>query len=327
MASRHSFSWDVCIGHTSVCTSVSLCLSPCVQMRGMSQNAESATTVTQMKGQVVSSLDQEGTVFHPGFLCHLSQTCLLLFLTFVAQKHTSRLALPTSSSAKKEEHHLFLKFSALALPVQEPCDLLFFLYDGKQNKVLRLALPAVWMARWLFSYSGRARELGNFALVRKMPLGRSVSIADLSVGGNRHIARNSKYAVTCWWKTVSPDPCFKNIFLYFSLLCWALTWPLQCSKLASCFAVPILKVFLWMCHICIANDGDKSTLQCWTDFLCSVCVITASATWSPCLSSACPKTRTRSASVLPSSRWVSICDSTLIAWRTCACLCLVPAVL
>ena len=75
------------------------------------------------------------------------------------------------------------------------------------------------------------------------------------------IARNSKYAVTCLWKTVSPGPCFRTIFLYFGLLCWALTWRLQSSKLASCFAVPILKVFLCMCCLCIANNDDKSMLK------------------------------------------------------------------
>ena len=54
---------------------------------------------------------------------------------FFPQK-ISRAGLPPTAP-KKEEHHLFLKFSALALPVNEPCDLLFFLYDGKLNKVLR----------------------------------------------------------------------------------------------------------------------------------------------------------------------------------------------
>lgn len=38
---------------------------------------------------------------------------------------------------KKDETHLFLKFSALALPVNEPCELFFFIYDAKQQKVLR----------------------------------------------------------------------------------------------------------------------------------------------------------------------------------------------
>jgi hypothetical protein len=37
---------------------------------------------------------------------------------------------------KKDETHLFLKFSALALPVNEPCELFFFIYDAKQQKVL-----------------------------------------------------------------------------------------------------------------------------------------------------------------------------------------------
>ncbi|XP_019859385.1 PREDICTED: dedicator of cytokinesis protein 1 isoform X1 [Amphimedon queenslandica] len=45
-------------------------------------------------------------------------------------------AVAVSTAPKKEEHHLFIKFSALALPVNEPCDLLFFLYDGKLNKIL-----------------------------------------------------------------------------------------------------------------------------------------------------------------------------------------------
>ena len=38
---------------------------------------------------------------------------------------------------RKDETHLFLKFSALALPVNEPCELFFFIYDAKQSKVLR----------------------------------------------------------------------------------------------------------------------------------------------------------------------------------------------
>lgn len=46
------------------------------------------------------------------------------------------LAPQQSSLPKRDEHHLFLKFSALALPVNEPCELLFFIYDGRQSKVL-----------------------------------------------------------------------------------------------------------------------------------------------------------------------------------------------
>ena len=38
---------------------------------------------------------------------------------------------------RKDETHLFLKFSALALPVNEPCELFFFIYDAKQQKALR----------------------------------------------------------------------------------------------------------------------------------------------------------------------------------------------
>ena len=38
---------------------------------------------------------------------------------------------------KRDEHHLFLKFSALALPVNEPCELFFFIYDAKLSKTLR----------------------------------------------------------------------------------------------------------------------------------------------------------------------------------------------
>jgi hypothetical protein len=37
---------------------------------------------------------------------------------------------------RKDETHLFLKFSALALPVNEPCELFFFIYDAKAQKVL-----------------------------------------------------------------------------------------------------------------------------------------------------------------------------------------------
>lgn len=44
---------------------------------------------------------------------------------------------PTSGNAPvKDEHHLFVKFSALALPVNEPCELFFFIYDGRLSKVL-----------------------------------------------------------------------------------------------------------------------------------------------------------------------------------------------
>jgi len=38
---------------------------------------------------------------------------------------------------KRDEHHLFVNFSALALPVNEPCELFFFIYDGRQSKTLR----------------------------------------------------------------------------------------------------------------------------------------------------------------------------------------------
>ena len=41
------------------------------------------------------------------------------------------------SIAKKVETHLFLKYSALALPINEPCELFSFIYDAKLQKVLR----------------------------------------------------------------------------------------------------------------------------------------------------------------------------------------------
>ncbi len=41
------------------------------------------------------------------------------------------------NSTQKDEHHIFLKFSALALQVNEPCELYFFLYDARQSKTLR----------------------------------------------------------------------------------------------------------------------------------------------------------------------------------------------
>ncbi len=43
----------------------------------------------------------------------------------------------SSSGPVRDEHHLFVKFSALALPVNEPCELFFFVYDGRVSKVLR----------------------------------------------------------------------------------------------------------------------------------------------------------------------------------------------
>ena len=48
---------------------------------------------------------------------------------------------------RKDETHLFLKFSALALPVNEPCELFFFIYDAKAQKVLRYTYtqPLSWV--------------------------------------------------------------------------------------------------------------------------------------------------------------------------------------
>lgn len=43
---------------------------------------------------------------------------------------------PVSTALARDERHLFVKFSALALPVNEPCELFFFIYDGRLSKVL-----------------------------------------------------------------------------------------------------------------------------------------------------------------------------------------------
>ncbi|XP_064383161.1 dedicator of cytokinesis protein 1-like [Halichondria panicea] len=55
----------------------------------------------------------------------------------VANKRKSYMQITTQpNSTQKDEHHIFLKFSALALQVNEPCELYFFLYDARQSKTL-----------------------------------------------------------------------------------------------------------------------------------------------------------------------------------------------
>ena len=60
-------------------------------------------------------------------------------LSLSLQNRKSYVHMGTTSGLlpKRDEHHLFVKFSALALPVNEPCELFFFIYDGRQSKVLR----------------------------------------------------------------------------------------------------------------------------------------------------------------------------------------------
>eukprot|EP00731_Ephydatia_muelleri_P021157 Em0013g884a len=42
----------------------------------------------------------------------------------------------TPGPSKREEHHLLLKFEALVLPINEPCELFFFLYDARVTRIL-----------------------------------------------------------------------------------------------------------------------------------------------------------------------------------------------
>ena len=62
-----------------------------------------------------------------------SLTCHTPHVTPTPQSRKSYIQLTTQSAPipKREELHLFLKFSALALPVNEPCELLFFIYDAR----------------------------------------------------------------------------------------------------------------------------------------------------------------------------------------------------
>lgn len=71
-------------------------------------------------------------------LC-LGLACLLIPTCYLLQKRASIIPLAAGQSpvVKRDEQHLFLKFSALALPVNEPCELFFFIYDGRMSKVLR----------------------------------------------------------------------------------------------------------------------------------------------------------------------------------------------
>lgn len=64
---------------------------------------------------------------------------ILLCILYSQKKTTAYIQLATQQTpvAKRDEHHLFLKFSALALQVNEPCELFFFLYDARQAKLLR----------------------------------------------------------------------------------------------------------------------------------------------------------------------------------------------
>ena len=59
----------------------------------------------------------------------------------------------TTNPPVRDEHHLFVKFSALALPVNEPCDLFFFIYDGRLSKVLRSVFMPCSLKAFLLTLS------------------------------------------------------------------------------------------------------------------------------------------------------------------------------
>lgn len=80
------------------------------------------------------------------------QTLYIMRLVFHSHAQTqnrkSYIHVTTHSTPipKRDEHHLFLKFSALALQINEPCELLFFMYDARQSKVLRLVKHSLYIS-------------------------------------------------------------------------------------------------------------------------------------------------------------------------------------
>ena len=63
--------------------------------------------------------------------------CICTYFLMQNRKSYVHLTTQPAPAPKRDEHHLFLKFSALALPVNEPCELFFFIYDAKVYKTLR----------------------------------------------------------------------------------------------------------------------------------------------------------------------------------------------
>ncbi len=77
-------------------------------------------------------------------LIHLRPRLQCCYLSTHTQKRKSYLQITSQpNSTQKDEHHIFLKFSALALQVNEPCELYFFLYDARQSKTLRCVCARV----------------------------------------------------------------------------------------------------------------------------------------------------------------------------------------
>ena len=70
-----------------------------------------------------------------------------------SQNRASIIQLASTTIPRREELHLFLKFSALALPVNEPCELFFFIYDASMSKMIRYE----WGGKWR---GGRVRSMG-----------------------------------------------------------------------------------------------------------------------------------------------------------------------
>lgn len=72
-------------------------------------------------------------------ITHVDAQGVRMYMYYFMQNRKSYVHLTTqpAPAPKRDEHHLFLKFSALALPVNEPCELFFFIYDAKVYKTLR----------------------------------------------------------------------------------------------------------------------------------------------------------------------------------------------
>ena len=54
-----------------------------------------------------------------------------------SQNHTATIGLVSSAIPRRVELHLLLEFLALALPVNEPSEVFFFIYDASISKVIR----------------------------------------------------------------------------------------------------------------------------------------------------------------------------------------------
>ena len=58
-------------------------------------------------------------------------------LSFSKNRQSYLGGVQSPAPSKREEHHITLKFEALALPLNEPCELFFFLYDARMSRILR----------------------------------------------------------------------------------------------------------------------------------------------------------------------------------------------